>query len=139
MDSEWIEGLHASRANRLRLEELRKAVRSDELRRFSSEDTNRQCLPVVIVETKGKGEREYLKRVVRAYADVGKVGTFSAIAMLYDETSSFREIRRFEIRADRVLVIRKYDKKPFLRPWELADNEKRLNERIEKEKGKKTK
>lgn len=140
MESEWIENLKSSRANRLKLEGFRKEVERGEYRRFSSEDSNRHGIPVVVVEATGKGENEYFKRLVRCYADVGKVGFFYATAVLYDETKSFRCIRRFAVKGDRVLILTKFDGRPFLAPWELASNEERLQKEmkgvIERNRGK---
>lgn len=103
MNSSYIESLKASRSNRHKLEELREKLAKGEFERLSRTDAHKCHVPVILIETKGKGVREYLQNVRNLWADVGSIGATIGEIYLYDDSRTIGLPRRFKLSADRIL------------------------------------
>lgn len=103
MRSIYIENLKASRSNRHKLEELREKLAKGDFERLSRADAHKLHIPVILIETKGKGVREYLQNVRNLWADVGSIGPTIGEIYLYDDSRTIGIPRLFKMSADRIL------------------------------------
>lgn len=73
--------------------------------RITKEDSNKNWIPIIYLETKGKGQREYLQRIHIGYADTGKIGDKNGEIYLHHLCRLNSFPKRFRVDSDRILKI----------------------------------
>lgn len=85
--------------------QLLKNLHNGWFERFTKEDSNKNWIPIIYLETKGKGQREYLQKIHYGYADTGKIGDKNGEIYLHHLCRLNSFPRRFRVNADRILKI----------------------------------
>ena len=101
--SHYIESLKASKKTQPLLDKLKEDLANGKFDRLTKLDANDVAIPVIYIETKGKGEREYLQDVKYLLADTGVIGESMGNIYLYNTSRTFGLPRRFKLDADRIL------------------------------------
>lgn len=73
--------------------------------RFTKEDSNKNWIPIIYLETKGKGQREYLQRIHYGFADTGKISDKNGEIYLHHLSKLNSFPKRFRVDADRILKV----------------------------------
>lgn len=110
-DSHYIDNLQLTKKS----EEIGKKFKSDlhngRYRRFNPNDSFKNRIPVVVIQTKGKGKRECLQNIINCFADSGRIGKCWGELYLYDSLRTFGYPRKFKITGDRILIDSFYKEK----------------------------
>lgn len=84
---------------------LLKNLHDGKFERFTKEDSNKNWIPIVYLETKGRGQWEYLQQIHYGFADTGKISDKNGEIYLHHLCRLNPFPRRFRIDADRILKV----------------------------------
>lgn len=104
MRSKFLESLYYKASDKLRKDLLFQDLQTDRYRRANRLDSNKTHIPIVLIQTKGNGERATFHSAVDAYADFGVISDHWGQVYVYTEDKSIAYPRKFKITSDRILI-----------------------------------
>lgn len=102
-DSKYIANLKTSRRSYNLWKELMDNIHDGRYERLSSKDSFKIGIPVVLIITKGKGNREVIQDIQYLYGDTGNIGKCMGEIYIYDKEKRVAYPRRFNRLKDRIL------------------------------------